>query len=123
MNFQLKSRHIDGLEDLETQINKKLERFKHILPENSYVELELKQFSKAQGNGDKEAEIIADLPGTSRVIRFVAQAPSFLEAVDIVLDKLDSEATQEKARKTDHSLHHQPPIKEVVADMSRKVEF
>lgn len=123
MNFHLKSRGVEGMEELESIISDKMTRFERVLPENSYIEIELKQFAKAQGNGDKEAEVIADLPGCNHAIRFTAQAPTFLEAVDIVLDKLDTEVSREKDKRVDHGLHHKRPLKEVVADISNRAEL
>ncbi len=123
MNFQLKGRHVEGMEQMDKDIRAKVRRFDRLMPANAYVELQLTQFSKAHGNGHKEAEVLVDIPGKKPVIRFVAQGASFLEAVDLVLDKLDTELARQHQKLVDHSLRHQRPLKERVADAVNQEEL
>lgn len=123
MNFQMKMHHIDGLDDVEAKLDEKIKRFERILPKTAYVEMEFKQLAKAQAGGDKEVEVLVDIPGQKAVIRFVAHGLTFLEAADQALDRLDSELSQTKERTQDHSLHHGRPIKEVIADFANQEEI
>jgi ribosomal subunit interface protein len=123
MNIQFKTHQLEGLASVEAMIQEKLHRFERMLPDTAYVEIEFKQLPKAQINGDKEVEAIVDIPGQKPVIRFACQGTTFLEAADCVLDKLDQELSREKGKTNNHSLRHQPPLKEQVAEMVNQEEM
>lgn len=118
MNFQLKHRQVTCPDELVEVIESKVSRFERLVPENSFLEVELIQHAKAHGNGDKEAEVILDIPGVKPVIRFEATGTTFLEAVDRVFDALDEELGKRKNRQTDHHVAVSP--KEWAADIARK---
>jgi ribosomal subunit interface protein len=122
LNFQLKCRGMECPPELEDAIHSKITRFEGLVPETSYMEIELTQHAKVQTRGDKEAEVILDIPGVKPVIRFVAEGETFLEAVDRILDKLDEALSERKERVTDHS-YHGPAPKELLADVANKEEL
>lgn len=122
MNFHIKHRGIECPSDIEQAIEEKLRRFERLLPENTYVEIELKQLPKIQRNGDKEAEVVVDIPGVKPVVRFVCPGQTWLEAIDCAFDKLDEDLSRHKKKQRDHSLHHQHPPKELLADTVNRGE-
>lgn len=122
MNFQLKHRGLECPPDIEEAIREKTQRFKRLVDDNGYMELELKQLPRVQHEGDKEAEVILDIPGQKPVLRFVAQGQTLLEAVDKVLDKLDQAVSQHHDRRHDHSYAGRSP-KEWLADEMNKEEM
>lgn len=109
MNFQIKCRHAECTDEVKQEITVKMQRIEPLVLDTTFVEMELIQHPKALKGGDKEAEVRMDIPGVSPVIRFASQGETFLEAVDRVLDKLDSHLTKRKDRETDHSFHGEPP--------------
>lgn len=119
MNFQFKHRQTVCPPELVEKISEKVDRFTRVLPETAYMEVSVCQHAKAQDGGDKEAEVIVDIPGVKPVIRFVAQGETFLEAVDRVLDKLDDELGKRKNRDGDHS-YSGPSPKEWAAEEEQK---
>jgi ribosomal subunit interface protein len=114
MNFQLKHRHTVCPPELSDQIESKIDRLTRVLPENSYVEIEISELAHDHTNGSKRAEIVVDLPGES-LIRFEAKAETFLAAVDQILDKVDELVTKRMDRKHDHHYNGKSP-KEWLAD-------
>jgi ribosomal subunit interface protein len=122
MNFQLKCRHMDCPDDLKQAIPEKVKRFEPLVPDQTFMEMELNQLPRAQADGDKEAEVLVDIPGVKPVIRFVCHGETFLEAVDRVLDKLDEELSKRKDKLTDHSYNGEP-VKVIVADEVNRDEL
>ncbi|HEY1074136.1 MAG TPA: HPF/RaiA family ribosome-associated protein [Patescibacteria group bacterium] len=108
MNFQLKHRQVTCPQELVDSIESKVTRFERLIPENSFLEVELIQHAKAHGDGDKEAEVILDIPGVKPVIRFTAIGTTFLEAVDRIFDQLDEELGRRKNREGDHHVAVSP---------------
>jgi ribosome-associated translation inhibitor RaiA len=121
MNFQLKHRHVACPPDLVAKIEDKMQRFARVIPDTAYVELCLKQLPKVLTLGDKEAEVIVDIPGVKPVIRFVSEGMTFLEAIDRVLDQLDEALSHRKQLDGDHSYRGVSP-KEQAADEVRAME-
>lgn len=119
MNFQVKHRQTPCPPELVEKITEKVDRFNRVLPETAYMELSVSQYAKARNGGDKEAEVIVDIPGVKPVIRFVAEGETFLEAVDRVLDKLDSELGERKNLSDNHR-NHSPAPKEWAAEEEQK---
>jgi ribosomal subunit interface protein len=103
MNFQLKHRNLDCPPELQELIDHKIGRFERVLPENAYLELQLTALPKVQDEGDKEAELLLDLPGVKPVIRFVCHGMTFIEAIDCAVDKLDDYLSRQKNREGDHN--------------------
>ncbi len=122
MNFHLKCRHMDCPDDLEQAITEKVQRFERMVKDTAYMEIELVQLPKAQNGGDKQAEVVLDIPGLKPVIRFTAGGTTFLEAVDQVLDHLDEHLSRQRDKLTDHS-YHGPSLKERVADQMNRNEL
>ncbi len=102
MNFQLKHRHLECPPELQEMITHKISRFERVLPDTAYLELQLTALSKVQDDGDKEAEILLDIPGVKPVIRFVCRGMTFIEAIDCAIDKLDDHLSRMKNRDGDH---------------------
>mgnify|MGYP001576238222 CR=1 FL=1 len=122
MNFQLKCHGKNCPPDVKTEIDQKIGRFRAILPSTAYMEIEIKRYAKAQGNGDKEAEVVVDIPGVKPVIRYMTRASTYLEAVDIILDRLDEKLSQRKHERSDYS-YSGPSPKEWLADEMNKEEL
>lgn len=113
MNFQLKHRHLECPPELQEMITQKIGRFERVLPDNAYLELQLTALSKVQDDGDKEAEILLDLPGVKPVIRYVCRGMTFIEAIDCTIDKLDDHLSRMKNRESDHhadDIINEPPL-------------
>lgn len=121
MNLQIKHLSTECPPDVRDAIEDKMSRFEHLLPETAYTEVIIRQLAKVQGDGDKEAEVLVDIPGVKPVIRFVAHGTTFLEALDRVLDRLDEDLGQRKNRWGDHS-YDGPSPKEWLAEEVRQVE-
>ena len=120
MNFHLKHRGIECPEDLKQKIEQKVSRFGRVLPETAYVEVELIDHSQHH-EGQKEAEVIVDVPGGKSVIRFKGKGETFLAAVDQMVDKLDDQLSKQKDRQSDHSYKGASP-KEWLADQMTQEE-
>lgn len=117
MNFQFKHRHTVCPPELAASVEEKLTRFERLLPEHSYVEIEVNELAHAHTHGDKRAEVIVDIPGEKPVIRFEAKGETFLEAIDRVLDRLDTALGQRKHKIHDRSYNGQHP-KEWLAEQA-----
>jgi ribosomal subunit interface protein len=122
MNYHIKCRHMECPPDVEEAVREKITRFERLVPETAYLEIELAQHARAHKGGDKEAEIILDIPGVKPVFRFRSDGKTYLEAVDIVLDKLDQELTRKKDRWQDRHYRGEP-LKVVVADTLHDQEY
>ncbi len=96
MNFQLKHRGVDCPAELERMIEAKVAKIARLLPESSFIEVELAVEVKGHRPGHQRAEIVADIPGQSGVIRLQEYGETFQEAVDRVLDRLDQVVKQVK---------------------------
>ncbi len=123
MNVQLKGRHVTDLQSLEQEIKRKVKRFDRLLGETTYVEVCLQQLSKAKAGGDKEAEILVDIPGRKVVIRFVCVAESCFGAGVLALEKDHSMLSQEKDKLVDHGQGRRRQVKEQVADAANQAEL
>ena len=124
MNFQLKCRnHTDCPDQVKQAISEKIERFNTIVTETAYMEIELIHLQRPHANGDKEAEVILDIPGVKPVIRFTANGETFIEAVDVILDNLDEEMSNFKAKASEYRPPHSEPMKVQVATEMNKEEI
>lgn len=115
MNVQFKCHHFECPDDVREAIEAKHQRFTPLVPETTYMEVELHENPPGHHGATYRAEVLVDIPGVKPVIRFVAEGSAVLEAVDLVFDKLDTELSKRKDRQTDHSYHGDPP-KEQIAD-------
>lgn len=108
MNFHLKHRGVARPDGLKQKIEQKMSRFERVLPDTAYVEMELIDHPQHH-DGQKEVEIIVDVPGGKSVTRFKGKGVTFLAAVDQVIDKLDDEMSKQKDRQSDRSYKGAPP--------------
>jgi ribosomal subunit interface protein len=118
MNFQIKHPTVDCPPELKEMIDQKIGRFERVLPDTAYLELQLRVLAKVQKDGetegDKEAELLLDLPGVKPVIRFVCRGMTFMEAIDCAIDRLDDHLSRVKNRDGDHN--DGTIVKEMVAE-------
>lgn len=118
MNFHLKHRGFELSKVLTEEITQKINRIKDILPQSSYVELELVDH-RHHRSGPKEAEIVVDLPGQKHTLRITAGASTFVAAVDEVLDKLDAQLGQLRDKTTDYHYKGKSPKEWLAEEMNQ----
>lgn len=118
MNFHLKHRGFELSETLRQEVQQKINRFNSILPESSYIELELIDHLQHH-EGQKDAEVVVDMPGIKHSIRLIAHSPSFITAVDEVLDKLDDQLGQLREKSTDYHYKGKSPKEWLAEEMNQ----